>query len=78
MQGTQVQLLVWEGSACHGVTKPMYHRHEARALEVASHSYWRLRTLQPVLRNRRSYSRDKSTHRTREKSLQSNEGPVHL
>ena len=43
VQETQVGSLVWEDCTCHGATK------------CTSHNYWSPCTLEPVLRNNRSY-----------------------
>ena len=45
MQGTQVQALVWEDSACRGATKPMHH------------NYWSRRTQSPCSATREATMR---------------------
>ena len=40
MEGTQVQSLVRENSACHGAFKPVHHNYWAHALEPARHTNW--------------------------------------
>ena len=54
MQGTRVRALVWEDHTCYGATKP------------ASHNYWSLRALEPVLRNKRSHRNEKPKHHNKE------------
>ena len=39
MQGTRVQVLVWEDPTCSGATKPVRHNYLACALEPMSHNY---------------------------------------
>ena len=36
---TEIPSLIWEDSACHGATKPMYHSYWAEALKSMSHNY---------------------------------------
>ena len=62
MQGTRVQALVREGPTCHGGTKPVRHSYWAWALEPASHNYWSLHALGPVIHKKRSHLNEKTTH----------------
>ena len=40
MQGTRVQVLVWEDPTCRGATKPVCYNYWACTLEPVSHNYW--------------------------------------
>ena len=66
MQGTRVQAVVREDPACHGATKPVHHNYWACALETAGHNYWSPRTLETVLRNKRSHHNEKPTRHNAE------------
>ena len=73
MQGTWVRTLVWEDPTCRGATRPVRHNYWACALEPASHNYWahvpqllKPTHLEPMLRNKRSHSKEKPAHRNEE------------
>ena len=73
MQGTRAWALVGEDPTCREVTKPMCHNYWACALEPTSHNYWahvpqlqKPTRLKPVLRNKRSYRKEKPAHRNEE------------
>ena len=40
MQGTRVQVLVWEDPTCRRATKPVSHNYWACTLQPTSHNYW--------------------------------------
>lgn len=59
----------WSRKIPHAeVTKPMCHNYWAPALQPMSCNYWSLRALRPVPCNKRSQSKKKHVHSTREQS----------
>ena len=63
VQETWVQSLIREDPRCYGATKPMHHNYWACALELRSHNYWGLHTLEFKLCNKRSHHNEKPAHR---------------
>ena len=62
VQGAQVSSLVWEDSTCHRAAKQVHCNYWACFLKPASHNYWSLYALEPILRSKRSHCNEKPVH----------------
>ena len=76
VQETRVWSLGQEDPTCHRAAKPVCHNYWACALEQRSPGEWSQRTLEPMLRNKRSRHKKKSPHFLR-KAQAAAEDPAH-